>query len=89
MSSIAASGFVWTAAARRSVNVLVAMQAMHMCATQVVMLASDDLLVGVLRRGRTRALIMPQELHAVLSGNPYGYQSWTSVSRNDPRCPSV
>ena len=42
--------FVWTPSARRSVNVLVAMQAMHLCATQVVMLASDDLLVGLLQR---------------------------------------
>ena len=44
-----ADAFTWTPGARRSVNVLVAMQAMHLCATQVVMLASDDLLVSLLR----------------------------------------
>ena len=42
-------GFVRTPSARRSVNVLVAMQAMHLCATQVVMLASDDLLLNVMQ----------------------------------------
>ena len=39
---MAAAGapFVWSAAARRTVDMLVAMQAMHMCATQVLVLAS-------------------------------------------------
>ena len=43
-------GFVWTPGARRSVNVLVAMQAMHMCASQVVELASEDLLVTLVQK---------------------------------------
>jgi MFS family permease len=46
---VASSGFVWTAVARRQVNVLVAMQAMHMAAGQVVVLASEDLLVELLQ----------------------------------------
>jgi MFS family permease len=46
---IAPSGFVWTAAARRQVNVLIGMQAMHMAAGQVVLLASEDLLVEMLQ----------------------------------------
>jgi hypothetical protein len=41
--------FEWTAASRRQVNVLIALQAMHMCATQVVELASEDLLVTLLQ----------------------------------------
>ena len=44
-----AAPFVWTAAARRQVNVLIALQAMHMCAGQVVELASEDLLVTLLQ----------------------------------------
>ena len=47
--AVESSGFVWTPAARRSVNVLVAMQAMHMAGDQVVLLASEDLLVEMLQ----------------------------------------
>ena len=44
-----AAPFEWTAVARRQVNVLIALQAMHMCAGQVVELASEDLLVTLLQ----------------------------------------
>ena len=46
---MAAAGapFVWSAAARRTVDMLVAMQAMHMCATQVLVLASEGLMPSI------------------------------------------
>ena len=43
------AAFVWTPAARRSVSVLIALESLHMCANQLVVLASDDLLVELLR----------------------------------------
>ena len=62
-------GFVWTPSARRSVNVLVAMQAMHLCATQVVMLASDDLLVGLLRDRFRKSLADSRERKLAEAGD--------------------
>ena len=56
MGDVGGAPFVWTAAARRQVNVLIALQAMHMCAGQVVELASEDLLVTLLQ-DRVRKLL--------------------------------
>ena len=45
----AVSRYVWTPQARSAVNMLVAMQALHNAANQVVLLASDDMLVDLLK----------------------------------------
>jgi MFS family permease len=59
MSLNAAGEFLWTPAARRSVNVLIALQAMHMCASQVVVLASEDLLVNLVQKSfRKRPVLL-------------------------------
>ena len=62
-------GFVWTPSARRSVNVLVAMQAMHLCATQVVMLASDDLLLNVTEKNWVRVGTLRMNISMWLKGS--------------------
>eukprot|EP01043_Picozoa_sp_COSAG02_P093401 COSAG02_NODE_29919_length_560_cov_1.123644_2_plen_82_part_01 len=48
---------------------LVAMQSMHLCATQVVMLASDDLLVGLLRDSFRKSLAENRENKPAAAGD--------------------